>query len=218
MVSFAAGLVAQPFSFVTVELTGFFRTSTGLAVRDAAVRAALAQLLVDSGEGRAAGAELVLRQRAWRGLSSWVSYTLSRSERRSAAEQPWRLADFDQTHVLTASVSEQYEAWRFGARFRWATGTPRTPVLGSAFDARRGVYEPLFGALNSTRLSDFLQLDLEASYTFHFGGVHLELFVELLNLTNRRNVEEWVYDSTFTQRGALWGLPIFPLVGLRGRL
>lgn len=214
----AAGLLAQPHGVVMVEATGFFRSSSGLAVRDPTAQAALARLLVETGEGRAAGAQLVLRQRAWRGLTSWLSYTLSRSERRAAAEEPWRLADFDQTHVLTASVSQRYEAWRLGARLRWATGTPRTPVLGGSFDVRRGVYEPLFGAQSSVRLADFFQLDVEASYTFTFRAFHLELFAELMNLTNRHNVEEWVYDSTFTRRSELWGLPFFGLVGLRGRL
>jgi hypothetical protein len=89
-------------------------------------------------------------------------------------------------------------------------------VVGGSFDTRRGLYEPLFGTQNSTRLSDFLQLDAEGSYTFIVAALHLELFVELMNLTNHHNVEEWVYDTTFSRRSELWGLPFFGLLGLRG--
>ena len=85
-----------------------------------------------------------------------------------------------------------------------------------SFDVRRGVYEPVFGVQNSTRLPDFVQLDLEAARSFTFGRGWLELFVEVLNVTNRPNVEEWIYDSTFSRRTALTGLPIFGTLGLRG--
>ena len=212
----AVGFAVQAVSVLTLEATGFVRAVSGLAVRDPTAQAPLAQVLVATGEGRASGAQLVLRQRAWRGLTSWLSYTLSRSERRSGTSEAWHLADSDQTHVLTASVSQRVEAWRFGVRARWATGTPRTPVVGGSFDTRRGLYEPLFGTQNSTRLSDFLQLDAEGSYTFIVAALHLELFVELMNLTNHHNVEEWVYDTTFSRRSELWGLPFFGLLGLRG--
>lgn len=211
----AVGVATQPVAVVALEATGFYRSTTGLTVRDEAAQAALAQLLRQTGEGRAAGVQLVFRQRPWRGLSSWLSYTLSRSERRVSEVSPWRLSDFDETHVLTASLSQRLGAWRLGARFRWATGLPRTEVVGRVLDLRRGVYEPLYGAVNSTRLGDFLELDLEATYRLQWGPLHLELFVELLNVTNRRNVEEWAYDTTFSQRGELWGLPLFGLLGAR---
>lgn len=211
----SAGVVVLPASVVALEATGFYRATWGLTMRDDAAQAALAQLLRQTGEGRASGVQLVFRQRPWRGLSSWLSYTLSRSERRATPASLWRLSDFDETHVLTASLSQRLGAWRFGARFRWATGLPRTEVVGSVLDLRRGVYEPLYGAVNSARLGDFVELDLEATYRLDWGPVHLELFVELLNVTNRRNVEEWAYDTTFSQRGELWGLPLFGLLGAR---
>lgn len=212
----AAGLVLTPAPAMRLEATGFFRSSNRLVVRDPDVRAALAQVLRQEGEGRAVGMNVAARG-SWHGLSGSLSYTLARSERRSNPGDPWRLADFDQTHVLSAAATQKWEAWRFGARFRWATGLPRTPVIASSFDVRRGVFEPRFGAQNSTRLPDFLQLDVEASRSFSWGRWWLEVFVEVLNVTNRPNVEEWIYDSTFSRRADLTGLPVFGTLGLRGR-
>lgn len=212
----AAGVSLQPASVLTAEATGFLRAASQLVTRDPNATARLANVLLQQGEGRAWGLNVELRQRAWHGLSSSLAYTLSRSERRDGPGSRWRVSDFDQTHVLTAGVSQQWEGWRVGARLRWATGLPRTPVVGSYLDVRRGVFEPVFGAQSSARLADFLQLDLEASRTFTWGRWWLELFAEVLNVTNRRNVEEWAYDSTFSRREALLGLPLFGTLGLRG--
>lgn len=211
----AAGLRAQPLAGLGVEATGFYRTSSGLTVRNDAAKASLAQLMLETGEGRAAGLQVHLTLRPVRGLSGSVAYTLSRGERRSSPEASWRLADFDRTHVVTMLAGYALDAWRFGVRLRWASGEPRTPVLSGSADLRRGVYEPTFGAHNGSRLPDFFQLDAEVSRGLLVGRVRVELFVELMNLTNRHNVEEWVYDTTFTRREALWGLPFFGLLGVR---
>ncbi len=210
-----AGVLSRPMKGLAAEVTGFFRAANGLAVRDPAVGARLAQVLLQSGEGRAMGVNVAARL-TWRELAGSVTYTLGRSERRQAPDQPWRLADFDQTHVLSAAASHSWRGWHLGARARWASGLPRTPVEAGTFDVRRGVYEPVFGPRSSTRLPDFFQLDLEAGRTFTLGRWWLELSLEVFNVTNRANVEEWVYDSAFSRRGALTGLPAFGTVGVRG--
>jgi hypothetical protein len=199
-----------------VEATGFFRAASRLATRDRAAQPREAQLLVDRGEGRAWGLAVAVRQRPWQGLSGALGYTLGRSERRDAPDLAWRLADFDQTHVLTATARWERGPFQVGLRLRWATGLPRTPVVGSTFDTRRGVFEPLFGAQNAERLPDFVQLDLEAAWTFRWGQGWLQPLVEVLNVTNRQNVEEWARDSTFSRRQAILGLPLFATLGLRG--
>ncbi|MFT3841941.1 MAG: TonB-dependent receptor [Myxococcaceae bacterium] len=211
----ALGALFQPAPVVALEATGFYSLQDALAVRDPAVQARLADLLIQTGEGRAEGVEVTARARPWSGLTAVLAYTLSRAERRDSATGSWRLADFDQTHVLNASALQRFGAWRIGARARWATGLPRSPVVASVFDVRRGVYDPSFGAPNSTRLPDFFSLDLEAGRAFTFQRLSVELYVEVFNVTNHHNVEEWVYDSSFTRRAPLYGLPIFGTLGLR---
>jgi hypothetical protein len=214
----ALGALLQPSPAFSAEAAGFYSLQDSLAVRDASVQARLADVLVQTGEGRAEGVQLTARARPWEGFTAALAYTLSRAERRAAATGDWRLSDFDQTHVLNASAVQRLGAWRIGARARWASGLPRTAVSGAVFDVRRGVYDPAFGAQNAVRLPDFFELDLEAGRTFTFPHGWLELYVEVFNLTNHHNVEEWVYDSSFSQRAPLYGLPLFGTIGLRAGL
>jgi hypothetical protein len=80
---------------------------------------------------------------------------MSRSERRDTPSANWRLLDYDQPHVLTVVGSKELGAWTVGARFRVATGLPRTPVIGAFYDATNDLYQPIFGAQNSIRLPTF---------------------------------------------------------------
>src|SRR5690606_21094334 len=100
-------------------------------------------------------------------------------ERRDAPGEPFRLFDYDQTHVLTALASyELGSGFEIGGRVRAATGFPRTPVLGAYYDARRGVYEPLLGAHNSDRIPAFLQVDVRASKRFSLEQTELEVYLD----------------------------------------
>jgi hypothetical protein len=126
------------------------------------------------------------------------------------------LYDFDQTHVLSAVASYELGAgFVVGTRFRYASGYPRTPVTGAYFDQQTGTYEPFFGALNSTRIPDFIQWDIRVAKTFAIGKASLETYLDVQNVTNRANPEEIVYSLDYTQRRYITGLPILPVAGAR---
>src|SRR5262249_14552936 len=100
----------------------------------------------NDGSGRVVGFELLVRRELARGLFGWLAYTLLSSERRDADGQALHPSDFDQTHVLVAVVSWKFtKTWEAGARFRYATGTPYTPVAAGLYDADHDLYVPLPG-------------------------------------------------------------------------
>jgi hypothetical protein len=172
---------------------------------------------VSEGVGRAYGGQILLRQALAKGFFGWASYSLMRSERKDHPDTPWRLFDYDQTHVLTVVASyEPGLGFEVGARFRYATGFPRTPVLGAFYDTRRDLYEPYFGAQNSIRIPAFAALDLRAAKRWDFGRVKLELFLDVQNVTDRKNAEDIVYNYDYTKQSTITGLPILPVLG--GRL
>jgi hypothetical protein len=176
----------------------------------------LAQALLQDGIGRSYGVQWLVRQRRWHGLSGWIAYTVSRSERRDEPSDGWRLFDYDQPHVLTVVANDALGPWTVGARLRFASGLPRTPVTGAFFDAKDDQYDPVFGPQNSTRLPAFWQLDARIDRSFALGrGVDLHVYVEGLNLTGRANAEEYVYNVDYTRRGAITGLPLIVLAGAR---
>lgn len=201
---------------LSFEVIGFYKRLYDLVARNAAPSPPVAQGLLQTGIGHSYGAQLLLRQELANGFFGWISYTLSRSERRDRPDANWRLFDYDQTHVLAALAS--YDVWRglqVGVRFRYATGAPRTPVLGAWFNGRDNQHEPIFGTQNTTRIPSFYSVDARIEKGFIWQRVRLELYLDVQNVTNRENPEELTYSPDFSQRAYITGLPILAVGGAR---
>jgi hypothetical protein len=211
-----AGALVRLTETLGVEATGFYTVSTDLTARSASPSPLLAQALEATGAGRAYGVQILIRKELGDGLFGWLSYSAMRSERRDHDGGRFRPFDYDQTHVLTALASYTLgKGFEVGARFRVASGFPRTPVTGAYYDARTDTYQPIFGAQGSARVSPFLQLDVRASKRFTFGRTELEAYLDVQNVTNRSNPEEIVYTRDYARQGTISGLPILPSLGLR---
>lgn len=204
---------------ITAEATGFRSSSRDLAIRSPSLSPLLAQALEGTGLGRSFGAQLLVRQSLSKGLFGWLSYSVIRSERTDRPDGPWRPFDYDQTHVLTALASYDLgRGFELGARARYATGFPRTPVVRAFYDARRDGYDPVFGAHNSIRIPAFYQFDLRFSKRFKLPPSETsegEIYLDVQNVTNHGNPEEIVYTFDYAQKKYITGLPILPVVGAK---
>jgi TonB family protein len=200
---------------LSAEVVGFFKRLDNLVSRNELPTPPLAQALTQDGIGRSYGGQVLVRQELWKGFFGWVTYSLSRSERRDHLDRPFRLFDYDQTHVLGVVASYEYKGWVAGVRFRYTSGMPRTPVLSAFYDARGDQYQPVFGAQNSIRIPDFVQLDVRVEKTFYIRRLSLNIFADIQNVTNRANPEEIVYNFDYTKQAYITGLPILAVVGLR---
>ncbi len=170
----------------------------------------------DEGIGRVYGADLLLKHSGSRWVYGWIAYTLLKSERRDHAGQPWRPFEYDQTHILTL-VAGTHLPWELdvGIRFRYVTGNPVTPILAGVYDADHDVYVPVAGAPYSSRLPDFVQLDLRIDKRFIFKRYIVAVYIEGTNLTNRKNAEGYNYSFDYTRKNTVNGLPILPSIGVR---
>ena len=201
---------------ISLETTVFRSTSDGLTVRNPSSSPLIAQALVNGGEGRSFGAQFLLRHELAKGFFGWVAYTILRSERKDAGSSEWRLFDYDQTHVLTALASYDLgKGFDIGVRGRYASGYPRTPVIGSFFDSRSATYQPVLGAKNSIRIPDFVQVDLRLSKRFKLQTSSLEIYLDVQNVSNRKNPEEIAYNANYTERRYIEGLPLLPVLGAK---
>lgn len=205
---------------LSIEAVGFWSRSHDLASRSQASPPPLARALVQEKEGRAYGGQLLVRQELARGFFGWASYSLIRAERKDHPDGQWRLFDYDQTHVATAVGSYDLgKGFEVGARVRYATGFPRTPVVGAFYGARRDLFEPYFGEQNAIRVPSFFQADVRIAKKFVLGGEggerQLEVFLDVQNVTNRRNSEDVVYNFDYSRRGYITGLPVLPVLGAR---
>jgi hypothetical protein len=210
--------LSQP---LEVSLEGFYKDLDQLVISTPdALGSESGSSYDNSGVGRSYGAELLLRYKPMGRFFGWVAYTLSRSERRDSPGDDWELFDYDQTHILTALGSYKLgRGWQIGARFRYITGRPYTPYVGGLVDYDAGAYSPLEASkANSARLSARHQLDLRVDKVWEFSSWKLSAYLDVQNVYNRENTEDIGYNYDFSESKPVPGLPILPILGIRGEL
>jgi outer membrane receptor protein involved in Fe transport len=204
------------------SLEGFYKHLDQLIVGYAAEdEAGFGARFANTGRGRIYGGEFMIRYRpANSRFFGWIAYTLSRSERASSKSEDLHLFEWDQTHILSALGNVKLgRGWSIGSRFRYVTGAPYTPYLGGVLDLDAGAYSPVTGSTPFTaRLPAFHQLDLRVDKTWEFSRMKLMAYLELRNTYNRRNAEGKNYSYDYAQSANQSGLPILPVLGLRGEL
>ena len=216
----ALGAEWRPWPGTSFDATGFYKRLSNLVSPTDATQienGAEVPLNYDNGgRGRVIGLELTVRRELCAGFFGWIAYTLSRSERLDSGQTEWRLFDFDQTHILAAVASYDLPRhWRIASRFRYVSGNPETPVIGSVFNSVTDEYDPVFGKVNSARQPPFAQLDVRLDKQWVFDRWLLDAYLDLQNATNHTNPEGIAYNYDYTQSKVSQGLPILPFLGLR---
>jgi TonB family protein len=219
---YSAGVEYKPRPYITIDATGFYKDITNLvSATDAMVTGAdgtVRPLRYDNaGKGRAVGLELMVRHDFTNNFSGWLAYTLSRSTRLDSGETKWRLFDYDQTHILTMIGSYQLPRnWLVGGRFRLVSGNPITPVSGAVYNAANDRYYPSYGETNSGRLPLFHELDLRVDKRWIYNGWILNVYLDVQNIYNRSNTEDYDYNFNYRKSNPQQGLPILPILGIKG--
>ena len=90
-------------------------------------------------------------------------------------------------------------------------------MLGAFLDVDYGDWDPVSGEANGVRRQTFHQLDLRVERTFTFDTWRLSVYLDVQNVYNAENPEATLYDYRYRESGPVRGLPILPVLGLRGR-
>ena len=90
------------------------------------------------------------------------------------------------------------------------------PRVGAIYDVNGNYYFPIQGEQFSQRLPDFFQLDVRIDKRFVFQDWMLALYVDVQNATNRQNVEAVLNAYDYSAQTSVTGLPILPVLGVRG--
>lgn len=174
----------------------------------------------NSGSGLAYGVEWFLRYKPDKNFFGWVSYTLSRSDRRDLPGEPLSRFVFDQTHVLTMLGNYKLgHGWQLGARFRLTSGNPYTTMTTGAYDATVGsqvgvqAFPP-----NNARLPAFNQLDVRIEKMREYAHFRWTWFLDLQNAYFANNPLGVSYNYNYTRSAFVNGLPILPIIGVRGEV
>jgi outer membrane receptor protein involved in Fe transport len=171
----------------------------------------------NSGTGRVYGLDLLLRYRPDARFFGWVAYTLSRSTRQPAPDEPSRLFIYDETHIVNVLGSYQLgRNWELGARFRYMTGFLYKACTGGLYNNSTGTYS-CYGPFIQRRLAPFHQLDLRIEKTWNYERFKVSAYMDVIN-AYYHNSEDYAvpkYDYSGVKALSL-SLPLLPSIGVRG--
>lgn len=146
-----------------------------------------------------------------------LTVTLSRSERQDRPDEPIELFIYDQPIVLNALWSQQLpKNWRVGARGRFTSGNPFTPVVNRVYDLTTRTFIPVYGERSSGRIPPFYSVDIRIDKTYTFKTWKLMTYLDLQNATFAQNVEVITFNYDFTVEENILSNPPLPVFGLRG--
>lgn len=169
----------------------------------------------NDGNGHAYGVESFLQKKS--GLfSGWISYALSWAKRHEYRDEELLWFEYDQRHVLSLALDiAPAPSWLIGLQWRYASGTPYTPVLYGMQDTL-GNWFPVDGEKNSERYPAYHRLDASINKEFRLWSLRPVVYVQVLNAYNRRNIQGYRYE--YEADGTpipepYYGIPIIPAIG-----
>ena len=177
----SAGLRYQPGNLL-VSLEGYLKKVDGITSSSQGFQNQF-QYIRSSGSYQVSGLEFLINQRIGN-FNTWVSY--------SYADNMYEFPEFipsifpnnlDIRHTVTAGSSYQIKNLQLSAGVNWRTGKPITMSSGIING------EIIYHAPNSSRLDDYLRVDLSAKYLFKISNrVGGEIGASIWNLLDNQNI------------------------------
>lgn len=163
-------------------------------------------------EGKINGIEIYIYQNIKNRLWGWISYTYSISERKWGDNSPTGLYYFDKTHIINIVLSYKISSrFQIGTKFNYTTGIPFREIIS----VRNGI--AVREIFETTRYPAYHRLDLRGEYRFKIWGLDSNLYLEVLNIYNKKNIIRYIYNSDYSNYKnpyKLYDLPILPFLGL----
>lgn len=165
--------------------------------------------------GSAKGIQVFAQRRSANGLTGWISYAYTTAHARDGVLQQRFTPDYEQRHSVNVFSSYRLRPtvnlstrWSFGSGF---------PIRG--FLAEENTGYRLAATRNALRIPTYHRLDLRANKTYVRRGWQMTLYVETVNLYNRRNIRFDEVRSVDLRTGAARlgfdrMFPILPSAGL----
>jgi len=167
------------------------------------------------GDGYASGIEISLRKYRFGDTFGWLSYAYSSSKKVSPYDAVPLVTDVHRPHLLNVVLGKHFRGgFEIGIKYQLSTGLAYRPLIGKEYDwpseSWKAVYAP-----DKSRLPYYQRLDVHLEKEFSLLGFEGELYITILNITNHRNIQGYLYSSSFTERKAFYMFPRVPYVGIR---
>ncbi len=156
-------------------------------------------------------------------LTWWATYTLSEATDRIGGRN--ELRSWDQRHAFIGGVGYSDEKWEWGVVANVHSGWPLTELrlIETGVDADgEPEFEAIPGRRNADRHDLFTSLDFRIARKWKLGQGALTAFLEVSNLTNRRNPccldfdleEDEATGVDVFERGIDYWMPLLPAIGV----
>jgi len=191
------------------------------------------------GTGRAYGFDILFKREFSAGKMGWLSYSYLKSTRTQKGET--FAFSGDQRHTLSVVYGQplwgSWKRWNVGFRARINSGKPYTRLLDRTArcrnadnnfedcanhidenpDANFSHWTPKWGPTNGSRLPLFYQLDVRIDREFLFNRWKMNIYLDMLNVLNTRNVSGYDYGNSLENSDnpqEQTSLGIFPSFGI----
>ncbi|HQO10565.1 MAG TPA: TonB-dependent receptor [Clostridiales bacterium] len=165
------------------------------------------------------GIELMAERQFGR-LNGNVSYTYGKV--RKTIDDPLEDDDtfdahWDIPHSFKSSVNFHLnKKWSFGSVITYSTGRPYTENTGYYTEIYEDGSEEIIaikGKRNRMRYPDYFRWDISVNYTwFYKNGSKLLLNTSVLNVTDRENIQSYIYDQREDDRVVKDVFPMLPIL------
>jgi hypothetical protein len=171
----------------------YYKDMTDIVISSAQDSAA--QNYSNAAEGRAYGAEFLIRKDLTDRWYGWASLSLSKSDRTRTATGETVKFEYDKP-VLFNLVANRLvgKSWMLGFKWTYQSGARYTPIVDLVPSASYpNVFEPVYGKLNSETYPNYHRLDFLAEYTRPKDWGYWKFYVDVLNVYNQENISGYEY-------------------------
>ncbi len=179
----------------------------------------------NKGSGVAYGIDLFIKRKAEGKRIGWLSASRSKSKRTNEITRLTRNFSGDQPLRLTAVWGQPFRGdnwkyWDWSMKAQIHSGTPYTQVTGrhredaTDPDSR---WIPEFAKHNAARTPTYYKVDLRIGRSHLFNNSKLTAYVDLQNITFRKNITEFDYGDEYEDINnpeKITGLGFFPFFGI----
>jgi TonB-dependent receptor-like protein/carboxypeptidase-like protein len=170
---------------------------------------------VNGGSGKAYGTELFLKKDRTDNWWGWISVAYSRTQRHNDLTGEDFSFGYDQPYIVNIVYDRMvFQKWIFGAAWRYHSGAPYTPIVGSYTDAT-GRIRPVYGEHRSERLPPYHALNLSMGTVVWSGKQQVTFGIEIVNVYDRKNISGYDYNVDYTERRPIREQPLWQSIGIQ---
>ena len=192
-----------------IQVEGYYKDIKNLftfedtrATTDEAISDSVLSDIVTPSDGYAYGLELFAQKMSGR-LSGWLAYTFSVSRKSMNSifyeNEEEYYNSWDRTHSFSALGNYIFNSkWDMNWKLSLQSGQAYTPIIGYYNqilpEGPDEVYRTIPGTRNSARYSPYSRLDLGIVYHTKLFGSKMDIYVQVINILNRKNIFRKSYN------------------------